>query len=765
MMMLSSSPPVTSVEVPCPTRRRMTTDEIIETRTLHTSDGDDDGDDVSMDPHQAVGALEEVLLEAGYATTRAALADSNHGTVPHESEADMSLLKTSSSSTSRCELPLQQGQQRKRTSSAESFSDMSFITASQREQMMNDQHRSDIQSEASISSLGNTGDNDDAEGVRGQQESDRFMREQFLPAPETSCDEDNKERQGIQELKSKSLLTKKKSDHPQTVPVIEVSNVRILQKKDHPSPPLELPQTPHNANDHEDDDQHSVSSVQSLISAVAELISLPLRIVYQAVLVNLEHEIHLGNCPPRATYLSATVLVSRQIQTPQMLNSSIGSISSTNQTATVMPLGLQLDHTSSCSTADNNSNDQHLLTIAAIDPDGPWAGTPFCVGDRLISLNHVPVVDWDVQTFHEYWNSLLQEDEESVLSDSDSKSDAVSVTIVVHNPLPSADAQCVEVMVTKPDPTRRTGLGMRSSRVGRVKITRVDGLFADSLLNVGDQILSINGQRLEGCDSAHTAQLILQSPRYVSVVAKKDGRKGFVISSTNNNCSINKKAPNNIDSLLLLEEANGSAIAETAVDMEAMNRDGNATEGQLQRRRRRRELDPDERCENCGTLKGPWSVLKFLHWFGNLYTLAILVAGMYVVFVQNAGLSLFIGVFFGVIMMANMINLTIHGLEQQKESQTRESNQSLKRCSMFQLSCNIILAASFTLMIMLWKHYDIITSGIIVIISALVFAPMLALINLPLLLPKSCLEGEYNPEENLEDEGEIEAVASLAGLP
>ena len=763
--MLSSSPQGTSVEDPSPTRRGLTTDGNNETRTLHTCDDHDDNG--SMDPRQAVGALEEVLLEAGYGTGTALAGSNQHGTAPQLSEADMSLLKTSSSSTSRCELPLQQGQ-RKRTSSTESFSETSFFAPLQREQM-NDQQRSDNRNEASFSSLGNTTDSDEGEDVEGQQDSDRFVRDQFLPAPESSCDEDNEELQETKKLKNRTFSPKEKSYQPQTVPIIEVSNVKILQKKEHPSPLLKLQQRPHNTNDlnHEDDDQHSVSSVQSLISVVAELISLPVRMVYQAVLVNLEHEISLGNCPPRATYLSATILMSRQDQTQHKLNSSTGSIGTANQAATVTPLGLQLDRTSSSCATDNNNNnnnnsDQPFLTIVAIDPDGPWAETPFCVGDRLISVNHVPVVDWDVETFHEYWNRLLQEDEESALSNNNGSGAIVSITIVVHNPLPSADAQRVEAMVTKPEQNRRTGLGMRSTRVGRVKISRVDGLFTDSLLNVGDQILSINGQRLDGCDSAHTAQLILQSPRYVSVVAKKDGRNAFVISSTDKTYSINKKALNSIDNLRLLETADGSAVTETAVDGEAMNRDESATDDQLQRGRRR-ELDPDETCENCGTLKGPWSALKLLHWLGNLYVLAILIAGLYVVFTQNGGLSSVMGVFFVIVTMANMINVTIRGLEHQKQQHTRD--KSLERCSMFQLSCNVIVAASFTLMIMLWKHYDVITSGIIVILSAVVFTPMVVLINLPLLLPRSCLEGEDNSEDNLEDAGEIEAVASLAGSP
>ena len=676
--------------------------------------------------------------------------------------------------------------QHKRTSSSgASFSELSFVTASQQQQ-----HHDDHESEASSitsrdnsSSLDGLG-NDDDDDLEAQH--NRLVREQFLPAPghravnihgdgirqssqksiTVVCrgDEEDQQEQVEEDLSVRS----KTNDPTNVIPVIAVSNVQLLAARSLPTKPKtrrQQPQAPQpqapresveegtdtrsivttgsrssSSQGRTDDDQQSVTSVQSLISVVAELISLPLR-VFQAVLVNLEHEISMGHCPARAAYLSATV-----VKEEAAAAAATGSQDDNKnihpdgyQESAGAPLGLQLDCTSSSgSPADDSSN--RSLVISAIDPNGPWTGTPFCVGDRLISMNHVPISDWDVRTVHDYWNTL---------------EDASSVTLVVHNPH-QGNAQCVEAMVTKPEPSSRTGLGMRSSRLGRIKISRVDGLFADSLLNAGDQIVSINGQLLDGYNSAQTAQLILQSPRYVSVVAKTDPRNAFVISSTKTAVQGRLSSTNRQDSLLMLA-AEGSMDA--AMEGEAMNRDGTT-----QDQHRRPELDPADRCENCGTMRGPWTTLRIWQWVGNLYVLGVLVAGLYFVFSTQADLALVTGVLVVVVIMANMINVTIRRLQQQQQ---QGPGKNVTRCSTCQLTCNIIVITALTLMLMLWRHYDVVTAELILILSLIGFAPMMVFINLSLFMSKSVLEGEAQEEEFDYEigNGEHEAVASLAGSP
>lgn len=678
---------------------------------------DDVGDDVSTDDGSA-GQLHDILLEAGYTKDSQVNKD-----------AEMTLLKKGSTGDI----------QRKRTSSSGvSFTEMSFVTAAQHELLGGDQG-----SDASITSR-----NIDEEEIDLEAQHNRLLRDQFLPAPAADGDDCDEKPRSIQILPledtaeddEEGLDLERTNDQQSQViiPTIAISNVQVLaanQKKVNSETLIQVRQemimtTEEEGND-DDDDQHSVTSVQSLISVVAELIALPIRI-FHAALINLEHEISIGKCAPRAVYLSATVF-------KLACSSKCSSIEDhpTNDKL-FAPLGLHLDRSLSSGSSSNTST--KALVISAIDPNGVWSGTPFCVGDRLVSINHVPVGDWEISAIYNFWNGL---------------EDSSSATVVVHNPHPSANAQCVEAMVTKPEASCRTGLGMRSSRVGRVKISRIDGLFIDSLLNVKDQILSINGQLLDGCDSAQTAQLILQSPKYVSVVAKTDPRNAFVISSTNATKGRSSSADTSNSDRLFMLAADGSSELQSSLEGDSTHPNGDG---------RSRRLGGLRAVDRSDVFRGPWTALKVAPLVGSLYIIGILAAGLYAVFSKQAGLTMVMGVFVVVVIMATMINVTVRGLQKQQQ-QGLGPGKKVQRCSMFQLSCTIIIGAALAFMCIVWKHYDIVTSDMLVISGSTVFAPMLVFVNLSLFLPKSVLEGDGQDDDWADDSvnGEHIAVASLAG--
>lgn len=156
------------------------------------------------------------------------------------------------------------------------------------------------------------------------------------------------------------------------------------------------------------------------------------------------------------------------------------------------------------------------LCISEIKRKGLFfeSGAPLEVGDRVVSINNQSCDGMDFKQAAK------------ILRESPS-----SVTIVVQNV--GGDPLMVECMITKPTPDHRTGIGFSASTSPpRVNISAIfpEGLFADSLLTEGDEVLNVNSIPCRELESETVADIIITAPKYVTVLAKKFEGNGVVVA-------------------------------------------------------------------------------------------------------------------------------------------------------------------------------------------------------------------------------------------
>jgi C-terminal processing protease CtpA/Prc len=164
------------------------------------------------------------------------------------------------------------------------------------------------------------------------------------------------------------------------------------------------------------------------------------------------------------------------------------------------------------------------LEISAIRPDGliSESGAPLKVGDKVVSVNNFSCDRMD----NKHAAKLLREAEGTV-------------TIVLQNS--GGDPRMVESMIAKPAPNHPTGIGFASTdSPPQLNVSRifVDGLFAPSLLSIGDEVVSVNDIPCRELDSAAAADIIKSSPRYVTVKAKKFDGIGVVIATSDDEANL-----------------------------------------------------------------------------------------------------------------------------------------------------------------------------------------------------------------------------------
>ena len=509
-------------------------------------------------------------------------------------------------------------------------------------------------------------------------------------------------------------------DHPQQEneppdltrqPTFEVSELKLLPTKKISG----LPQRSNKVRDG-DDEQSVISKASSLVSVVADWIALPIQI-FHAVVADLSPEEY--QLPTyrrsRAQYLSAAI---------------IKECSS---------LGLQLDY---------NPEIINGIFIASIDPSGLWAAAPFRTGDKLISLNHELVSEWTEEKLREYWDVIDQD---------------ARVTIIVENKAEDADAQWIECMMTKPEQSAKTGIGMLSPRRGDIKISRVQGLSDDTLLRAGDRIMSINDTSVIGLDPTETANLILTTPKHVTVLARTNYQSGYVISTSE------------------------QSHAETVVDRDARH-DNNKTG-----RRLRQIIDQADRYHNCSFLGGSWTLANTLQLFGNLYLIFLIVLTLQWCLNNQASIALIVGALVTIVVLANLINFPwrrYHSLRKQKQDDgAMVLPTTWQRLFNFpQITYNLILMGSFLFLTVTWymQHQGTendssskrseddassttasITGSLVGYLIAIVFLPTLMLINLPAVISvfpfkqeKTNTNNGHRHNTNQETE-EIHAIASL----
>lgn len=158
------------------------------------------------------------------------------------------------------------------------------------------------------------------------------------------------------------------------------------------------------------------------------------------------------------------------------------------------------------------SQDGEIL-ISSIAPGSIMANTPFEKGDRLLSVNSKRCYIMECQEIDEFIGMQVG-----------------NVTIVVHNQ--GGDPNMVESMVTRREGSR-CGLGLKVSGRRKLFISSVKrgGLFFETLLTVGEPIVSINGENCETCDARDAAAIIDQAGKYVTVKARTLFETGLVVAA------------------------------------------------------------------------------------------------------------------------------------------------------------------------------------------------------------------------------------------
>jgi predicted metalloprotease with PDZ domain len=155
-----------------------------------------------------------------------------------------------------------------------------------------------------------------------------------------------------------------------------------------------------------------------------------------------------------------------------------------------------------------------VLRIVEIKRGGLFDETPIKVGDHVLSVNNISCEQMNVT----HVSRLIQRAKQSV-------------TVVVHRP--DGDPYLVSTTITKPEPACRVGVGVQIYN-GSLRISSIDpsGLFAGSILKIGDKVVSICDISC-GCMDANAAiELIRQEEQAVTIVTWTEAEAGVVVAAT-----------------------------------------------------------------------------------------------------------------------------------------------------------------------------------------------------------------------------------------
>lgn len=171
--------------------------------------------------------------------------------------------------------------------------------------------------------------------------------------------------------------------------------------------------------------------------------------------------------------------------------------------------------------ANDIAVDVYALVISSIDPQGLLEGGPLRVGDHILSINGKSSSTMDKNVAVAYLSQLEQ---------------GTLTTIVVRNPAPDARPNRVETMVEKMSDDSAVGLGV-ASRGGQRKLyvskVLADGLFAHSLLNIGDHVLSVNGVDVNSPGNSFSPNEVIEmikASSKVTIVTDSPHSTGMVLT-------------------------------------------------------------------------------------------------------------------------------------------------------------------------------------------------------------------------------------------
>jgi precorrin-4 methylase len=155
-----------------------------------------------------------------------------------------------------------------------------------------------------------------------------------------------------------------------------------------------------------------------------------------------------------------------------------------------------------------------VLRIVEIKRGGLFDETPIKVGDHVLSVNNISCEQMNVTRV----SRLIQRAKHSV-------------TLVVRRP--DGDPYLVSTTVTKPEAACRVGVGVQIYN-GSLRISSIDpsGLFAGSILKIGDKVVSICDISCACMDANAAIELIRQEERVLTIVTWTEAEVGVVVAAT-----------------------------------------------------------------------------------------------------------------------------------------------------------------------------------------------------------------------------------------
>jgi hypothetical protein len=166
----------------------------------------------------------------------------------------------------------------------------------------------------------------------------------------------------------------------------------------------------------------------------------------------------------------------------------------------------------------NNGNRNNDMRIVALHQNGLLHASPLRVGDQLLSICSKSCLEQlDTRTA----GALLRQAQGMV-------------SIVARNDATGSNSRLVETMVEKADPASPVGIAFRRNTHGSLEVSKViaSGLFAHSLLNVGDRVISINSVPCrQGLSAQEAVDLCRASCRFVTILTESQGLTGVVVAA------------------------------------------------------------------------------------------------------------------------------------------------------------------------------------------------------------------------------------------
>jgi hypothetical protein len=161
------------------------------------------------------------------------------------------------------------------------------------------------------------------------------------------------------------------------------------------------------------------------------------------------------------------------------------------------------------------ADDAGDIRIIRLPETGSVQHSPLRIGDKLLSINGKNCIDMDSGVAGELLRSATG-----------------TLTIITHNQ--GGSSHMAETMVEKPDPTSPVGIGVHQTVRGSLHISKVTatGLFAHSLINVGDRVIAVNQVNCDRMEAATVVQMIRDAPKYVTLLTATQSTAGVVLAAS-----------------------------------------------------------------------------------------------------------------------------------------------------------------------------------------------------------------------------------------